>query len=137
MPEVLDTSVWGRRGHLAIREWFETAHAARQLVACDMLKLEALRTARSAREFRAIKDELAELPWCRIALPEFARALAIYEALAEQGGVHQRSVKHPDLLIAAAAESAGLTVVHYDEDYDRIGAVTGQPMRWVAPRGSL
>jgi predicted nucleic acid-binding protein len=46
-------------------------------------------------------------------------------------------VKHPDLLIAAAAEAAGVAVVHYDEDYDRIADVTGQETRWIAPRGSL
>jgi predicted nucleic acid-binding protein len=40
-------------------------------------------------------------------------------------------------LIAAAAETAGLTVLHYDEDYDRIAAITGPDVRWLAPRGSL
>jgi predicted nucleic acid-binding protein len=68
---------------------------------------------------------------------EWARALDVYEALAAKGGTHQRSVKHPDLLIAAAVESAAVPVVHYDEDFDRIAAVTGQPTRWLAPRGSL
>ncbi len=46
-------------------------------------------------------------------------------------------MKHADLLIAACAEAAGLTLVHYDQDFDAIAAVTGQPMRWVAPQGSL
>jgi hypothetical protein len=53
------------------------------------------------------------------------------------GGLHHRSVKIPDLLIAAAAEAAQATVLHYDEDYDRIAAITGQPVQWIAPRGSL
>jgi predicted nucleic acid-binding protein len=35
------------------------------------------------------------------------------------------------------AEAAGLTLVHYDKDFDAIGAVTGQSMRWAAPQGSL
>lgn len=43
----------------------------------------------------------------------------------------------PDLLIAAAAESLGLTVLHYDADFDRIAAVTGQPCEWVVPAGSV
>jgi predicted nucleic acid-binding protein len=46
-------------------------------------------------------------------------------------------VKHPDLLIAAAAEAADVAVLHYDEDYDRIAAITGQPTRWLAPKGTL
>jgi len=41
------------------------------------------------------------------------------------------------LLIAAAAEAAGIGVRHYDEDYDRIAAIIGQPVRWLAPRGTL
>ena len=63
--------------------------------------------------------------------------LEVYERLARQGGLHHRSVRHPDLLIAAAAEARGIPVLHYDEDFDRIAAITGQPMRWIVPRGSL
>jgi hypothetical protein len=32
---------------------------------------------------------------------------------------------------------SGATVLHYDEDYDRIAKVTGQPVEWVASKGSL
>jgi len=46
-------------------------------------------------------------------------------------------VQPADLLIAAAAERAGLTLVHHDRDYDTIAEVTGQPARWVAPRVPL
>jgi len=48
-----------------------------------------------------------------------------------------RAVSLPDLLIAAAAERADLVVLHYDADYDFIASVTGQPVEWVAPKGSL
>lgn len=43
----------------------------------------------------------------------------------------------PDLLVAATAEIGGLTVLHYDSDYDVIAGVTGQPAEWVVPRGSV
>lgn len=42
-----------------------------------------------------------------------------------------------DLLTAAAAEHYGASVLHYDADFDHIAAVTGQPVDWVAPKGSL
>ena len=42
-----------------------------------------------------------------------------------------------DLVVAAAAEAAGLAVLHYDADYDRIAALTQQPTEWVAPAGTL
>jgi predicted nucleic acid-binding protein len=51
-------------------------------------------------------------------------------------GLH-RGAKPVDLVIAAAAEAAGLTVLHYDDDYDRIASITRQPVEWIAPAGSL
>lgn len=63
------------------------------------------------------------------------RALEIQALLAERS--QHRGVSVPDLLIAACAERAGLVVLHYDADYDRIAEMTGQPTRWVVPRGSI
>jgi predicted nucleic acid-binding protein len=37
----------------------------------------------------------------------------------------------PDLLIAATAELAGLTVLHFGEDFDLIASITGQPAEWL------
>jgi hypothetical protein len=28
-------------------------------------------------------------------------------------------------------------VLHYDQDFDQIGKVTGQPCEWVVPAGSI
>ena len=53
------------------------------------------------------------------------RALAVQAQLASTS--EHRSVPLPDLLITACAEAAGLTVLHYDADYERISSVTGQP----------
>ena len=58
------------------------------------------------------------------------RALEVQGLLAERG--HHRAAKIPDLLIAATAESAGLTVLHVDKDFDLIADVTGQPMERLA-----
>lgn len=43
----------------------------------------------------------------------------------------------PDLIVAAAAELAELPVLHYDHHFDVIAEVTGQPVRAIAPLGSL
>lgn len=48
-----------------------------------------------------------------------------------------RAVPLPDLLVAACAERAELTVLHYDADFDRIAALTNQPSQWIVPRGSV
>jgi predicted nucleic acid-binding protein len=63
-----------------------------------------------------------------------ARARQVQRMLAAK---HQRGRKVPDLLIAAAAEASGLVVLHYDADFDRIAAVTGQRCEWVVPAGSV
>ena len=64
----------------------------------------------------------------------FARARQVQRLLAVRG-LKGRTV--PDLLIAALAERQNLTLIHYDADYDFVTTVTGQPMRWVVPRGSI
>lgn len=102
-----------------------------------MVQMELLYSARSADEFAQLRTDLSALPGLEIRPAQWSRALQVYGRLAQHGGTHHRSVKHPDLLIAAAAEAAAIQVLHYDEDYDRIASITGQPVRWLAPRGSL
>lgn len=58
------------------------------------------------------------------------RALEVQGLLAQSG--HHRAVKIPDLLMAATAELAGLTVLHVDKDFDLIAGVTGQPVERLA-----
>ncbi len=53
------------------------------------------------------------------------RALEVLTLLADRG--QHRAPSIPDLLIAATAELAGLTVLHCDKDFELIVAVTGQP----------
>jgi predicted nucleic acid-binding protein len=54
-----------------------------------------------------------------------ARAVEVQELLAGLG--HHRAPSVPDLMIAAIAELAGLTVLHVDKDFDLLAAVTQQP----------
>jgi len=54
------------------------------------------------------------------------RAMAVQASLAERG--QHRAASIPDLLVAAAAEMAHLTVLHVDKDFDLIADVTGQPV---------
>jgi predicted nucleic acid-binding protein len=140
LTELADTSAWvwsRRRGYRQLRHEFDTALVDGELATCEMVRLELLYSARNRLEFAEIREELAALPDCPIGKVEWNRALWVYEQLSGRGGTHQRSVKHPDLLIAAAAEAAAVTLLHYDEDYDRIAAITGQPTRWLAPKGTL
>lgn len=140
MTDLADTSAWlwtRRRAYPELRRAFDAALIDGELATCDMVRLELLHSARNPDEFAEIREDLAALPDCPIGKEQWGRALWVYERLSGSGGAHQRSVKHADLLIAAAAEAAAVTLLHYDEDYERIAAITGQPTRWLAPPGSL
>lgn len=54
------------------------------------------------------------------------RAVEVQLLLAREG--HHRAPSIPDLVIAAVAELAGLTVLHQDKDFELIASITGQPL---------
>jgi len=58
------------------------------------------------------------------------RAVEVQTLLADRG--HHRAAAIPDLLIAATAELAGLTVLHLDKDFELIADMTGQPIERLA-----
>jgi len=60
------------------------------------------------------------------------RAVEVLTLLADRG--QHRAPSVPDLIIAATAELAGLTVLHLDKDFDVIADVTGQPMERLTVR---
>jgi predicted nucleic acid-binding protein len=58
------------------------------------------------------------------------RAVEVLTLLADRG--QHRAPSVPDLIIAATAELAGLTVLHFDKDFDLIASITGQPAEWLS-----
>lgn len=102
-----------------------------------MVRLELLRSARNHGTFAALRSDLDALRDVAMGERVWRRATDVFEQLAALGPLHHRRVAAPDLLIAAAAELAEVPVVHYDRHFDVIAAVTGQPVRAVAPLGSL
>ena len=54
------------------------------------------------------------------------RAVEVLTLLADRG--QHRAPSIPDLIIAATAELAGLTVLHLDKDFEVIADITGQPV---------
>ena len=137
MIEAVDTSVLILRERNAdVAAWFEAQLLADELAVCDMVRLEYLFGARNAGDYDLLADALASLRQVPVEPLDWVRALDVQRTLARRTGGGQRAVKIPDLVIAAAAERAQLPLVHYDEDYDRISAITGQPTRWVTPRGT-
>ena len=133
----IDTSAWHHSRKPGVAQAWQRYLESDQLGICDQARLEILFSARSATDYESLAEELSALWPIATDATTFARALEIQRRLAHVGGLHHRSVKIADLVIAAAAEAANATVLHYDADYDRIAAITSQPMQWIAPRGSL
>jgi predicted nucleic acid-binding protein len=91
-------------------------------------RLETAYSARSGSEFRAAsrRPPLSSMPAEYLTPAIEDRAVEILTLLADRG--QHRAPSLPDLIIAATAELAGLTVLHLDKDFDLIAEITGQPV---------
>jgi hypothetical protein len=118
-----------------VRDVIEPLLVAGEIATCGIVDLELLFSARDRTTYRALAEALRGMPRIPVDDRSVGRALEVQAMLAERS--QHRAVPLPDLLVAACAERAGLAVLHYDADFDRIAQLTGQPTRWVVPRGSV
>lgn len=118
-----------------VREVLEPLLVAGEIATCGIVDLELLYSARDRATYRSLVEALRGMPRAPLDEDAVNRALSVQAMLAERS--QHRAVPLPDLLVAACAESAGLTVLHYDADFDRIAELTGQPTQWIVERGSV
>jgi len=88
--------------------------------------LEAGFSARSAEDLVELLDRspLPLMPVEYLTPAAEKRAVEVQRSLAERG--QHRAPPIPDLLIAATAETARLTILHVDKDFELIARITGQ-----------
>jgi predicted nucleic acid-binding protein len=106
-------------------EW--AARIERGLVrVTTVTRLEVGHSARSGSDLRAgfAQPPLSSMPVEYMTPAIEDRAVEVLTLLADRG--QHRAPSVPDLIIAATAELAGLTVLHLDKDFDVIADVTGQ-----------
>lgn len=118
-----------------VQRRFEALLAEGRLAACQVTALEYLNNARTPKTYEELWAAMHGQRWLDVTTQSMDRALAVHRKLAAKS--QHRMFRLPDLIIAATAEVHGATVLHYDADYDRIAAITGQPTEWVAEKGSL
>ena len=118
-----------------VRAFIEPLVLAGRVATCSIVDLERLYSARDAKTYLQLAIALQGLP--RVAVTEMVmdRALDVQARLAKRS--QHRAVPLPDLIIAACAELNGLTILHYDSDYELIAQITQQPIQWVVPRVSV
>jgi predicted nucleic acid-binding protein len=128
---LIDKSALVRLGDSpAVEEW--ASRIERRLVRITtMTRLEVGYSARTAAEARSAfrTPPISAMPVEYLTPAIEDRALEVQLMLANEG--HHRAPSIPDLLIAATAELAGLTVLHVDKDFDLIAELTGQACEWL------
>jgi predicted nucleic acid-binding protein len=132
---LIDKSALARMPLEPVRERLAPIIGAGEAATCAIVDLEVLYSARNHEEHERIRQRrlfaYESIPITQVTL---TRAIAIQGQLAKKG---QHRIPIPDLIIAAVAEEAKLTILHYDHDYETIAEVTGQPVEWVVERGSI
>jgi predicted nucleic acid-binding protein len=124
---LIDTSALARLGGSPdVATWAD--RIGRGLVRISSVtRLEVGYSARSGADLRsaARQPPLASMPREYQTPASEDRAVEVQMLMADQG--RHRAPSVPDLVVAATAELAGLTVLHVDKDFDLIAEITGQP----------
>ena len=134
---LIDTSALVRlEVSIHVEEWAERIQRGLVRIATST-RLELGYSARSAEDNR---QSLAEPPVSAMPVEYLTpaaedRAVEVQLALARGG--HHRAPSVPDLLLAASAELAGLTVLHFDKEFELIADITGQPVERLSVEPSL
>ena len=134
LSHVVDTSVLKRLSAPTVRAVVEPLADAGRLARAGISDLEVGYSARNAGEWDGLIGALDVFVLIETTADHIGRARQVQRLLTTR---RQRGRKIPDLLIAAAAEAERLTILHYDQDFDKIARVTGQSCEWVVPAGSI
>ena len=134
LTHLVDTSVLTRLDRPAIADRIIELATRGRLARCSLSDLELGFSARNADEYDRIAASVAVFDVAALGERHVVRAGQVQRLLAANS---ERGRKIPDLLIAAVAEEAGLTVLHYDADFDLIADFTGQPTEWIVEAGSI
>lgn len=136
MIYLLDKSALARiRTSEVVAKALHPLYAAHVVATCPIIDLEVCYSARDPAHFQRIRHAQQQVIQLSVGDHVYKRAYEVQEQLVRAS--QHRGIGPGDLLIAACAEVHGVTVLHYDRDFDRISEVTGQPSLWVVPPGSV
>jgi predicted nucleic acid-binding protein len=135
---LFDTGVWTwarDRRFPQLASWFNTQVAAGHVLVCELVILELTRLTPNETRAREVADRLATFESVPMPAALWSRARQLQISLAVSGD--HRRVPPVDLLIGCSAEAAGVPLVHYDRDYERIANVSTLEDHWLLPDGTL
>jgi hypothetical protein len=131
---LVDTSVFARLTKPAVVAAFAPLAAGRRLALSKPVAFELGYSARNPEDYREVADRLQSFPAVPTTDADHQRALEVQAALAARS--EHRALSLVDALVAATAEARGLTVLHYDGDFELVAQITGQTHEWIVPRGT-
>jgi predicted nucleic acid-binding protein len=134
ITHLVETSVLTRLSNPVVLAALQPFIAQVALARCTLTDLEMGFPASNARQWDERQSALGPLVPIAVTQLVIERSKTVQWLLADRG---LKGRKAPDLIIAAAAELAGLTLLHYDADFEFIATVTGQRQEWIVPRGSV
>ena len=137
-PALLDTGVWTwarDRRFPQLASWFNAQVAAGRVLVCDLVILELTRLAPNEARAREVANRLDTFESVPMPVDLWSRARQLQISLTAKN--EHRRVPPVDLLIGSAAEAAGVPLIHYDRDYERIAGVSELEHRWLLPDGTL
>lgn len=137
-PSLVDTAVWTwarDRRFPELANWFNTEVRSGRVLVCDQIILELIRLAPNETRAHGLAGRLSAFDAVTMPRDVWSRAGEVQLAMAGSGD--HCCVPPADLLIAATAERAGVPLIHYDQDYERIAAVTRQPHLWFVAHRAL
>ena len=105
------------------------------MLVCDLVVLELVRLTPNEARAREVSARLDAFESVAMKATLWRRAREL-QSLLSANGDHRR-VPPADMLIASAAEAAGVPLVHYDRDYQRLARVSALEHRWLLPDGTL
>lgn len=131
---LIDNSALQRWRKPKVAEVLDPLHEDGVLAVCGPVEMEVMYSARNENDAKRLQWFLVGFDYLPMPDEVWDRAKDIQRQAIAKG--NHRALSMPDLLIAAAAERHLVTVLHYDQDYDMIAAITGQPMKWVVEAGT-
>jgi hypothetical protein len=127
---------WARdRRFPRLASWFNAQVTVGRVLVCDLVVLELIRLTPNESRAREVTARLDAFESVAMGPQLWKRAREL-QTLLSANGDHRR-VPSVDLLIGVAAEQAGVPLVHYDRDYERLARVSGLQQRWLVPDGAL
>jgi predicted nucleic acid-binding protein len=133
---LIDTSAAARMPLAAVADRLAPLITGGLVATCATLDAEALYSARSLAEYEQVRTDRREAyEYLPTDDGHWQRAFDTQRSLARTG--RHRAVGIADLLTAVLAAQHGVTIVHYDADFEIAAKVLAFEHRWVLPRGSV